>query len=111
MVSPVAGAGEVFGCVGGVGLGGGDLVEGEIVGGVFDCTGDGTGVGWCYIVVLKPVWKSTATFFCGGVRRLRVIVIGGLDFSVFEHGGVAGCPVHGAADTFDVGICEDVVCV
>ena len=43
MVTPVARAGEVFGCVCGFAEAGGDLGEGEVVDGVICCAGDGAG--------------------------------------------------------------------
>ena len=109
VVPPIAGAREVFTCVGGIALSAGDLVESEIVGGVFYGSGNGAGVGWGNVIIFEPVREGAAALLGGGVRSGRVIVVGGLDFGVFEHGEVAGCPIYGASDTFNVGVCEHVV--
>ena len=54
-----AGAVEVFG-VGGGGEGGGELGDGEVVEGVFDCFGDGAGVGGGDEAVFEP-WYNVST--------------------------------------------------
>ena len=109
MVPPIAGAGEVFTCVGGIALSAGDLVESEIVRGVFYRTGDGARVGWDNVPVLEPIWEGATALLGRGVGSGRVIVIRGLDFGVFEHGEVTNCPIYGASDTFDIGVREHVV--
>ena len=87
----------------------GDLVQSEIIGGVFYRTGDGARVGWGNVPVLEPIWEGATALLGGGVGSGRVIVIRGLDFGVFEHGEVTSCLIYGASDTFDIGVREHVV--